>query len=144
MKTLLPLSAAALLLAHSAFAQNSIPAPDIIGSGFDAYQKDGVQAAMTVWLKNSAIENDSAGRMQMAGGLGTLQGAYGRFTGWEIVRAVKLGESVRRVYIVAKFERGPIFFAFDCYQAAAGWTISTFDMHTKPSSIFPAAILGGQ
>lgn len=149
MKTLLLSFAAAGLLDHAVFAQTSTSAhavdvPPVVGQGFEAFQKDGGQAALTIWLKGSPVENDSNTRLQVAGGLSTIQSAYGRITGWETIRAVRISESVTRVYAVAKHERGPVFFRFDCYHAAGGWIIPALDMNTAANSILPPNLLGGQ
>src|SRR4051812_25413932 len=85
MTKLLPLLAAVLLLSGAASAQSTAasilepPVPDIVRLGFEAYQKDGVQAGLAIWLKGSPIQNDAA---QVSNGLNTLQGLYGRLIGW--------------------------------------------------------------
>ena len=141
MKHILQIFATALLLQTLCFAQNE--APDVVKRGFDAYLKSGAQAGIDEWIKGSPVQNDQSGRLQLVGGLTTIESAYGNFTGWELIRVVILSASTRRVYVVAKYEKGPLFMSFDCFKSTE-WIIPTLDLNTKANLVLPSNLLGGQ
>ena len=117
--------------------------PDLITKGLAAYEKSGGKEAMAVWLKGSALEGDTTTRMNVAGGLAQIEAAYGKMIGFEPVRTVSVTPSMLRVYVVAKFEKGPVFFAFDCYGAEKEWITSFIDFNTRPATILPPDTLAG-
>ena len=125
----------------SLHAQSDIP--DFVTNGLTAYQKSGGKEAMVVWLRGSAIETDTTTRMNVAGGLAQIDTVYGKMIGFEPVRTVSITPSMLRVYVLVKFEKGPVFFAFDCYKSAKNWTASFIDFNTRPSSVLPPDILAG-
>jgi hypothetical protein len=130
-----------LICAVSLHAQANMP--DFVTKGLTTYQKTGGKEAMAVWLKGSALETDTTTQMNLTGGLAQLEVVYGKMVGFEPVRTVSVAPSVLRVYVVAKFERGPVFFAFECYRAEKDWIATFIDFNTKSSSILPKDILEG-
>ena len=122
-------------------AQTDIPG--IVTDGLAVYQKSGGKEALATWLKNSALENDMATRLKVVGGLTQIEGAYGKMVGFEPIRSVSIAPSLRRIYILVKFEQGPVYAVFDCYKRAGDWIIPTLDFNTKPTAILPPNILGG-
>ena len=96
-----------LFCVGSAHAQSDIPA--ILTDGLVAYQKSGGEAAMAVWLKDSPIETDTTTRINVAGGLAQVATAYGKMVGYEVLRNVSISPSLRRIYVLGKFEKGPVF-----------------------------------
>lgn len=139
----------AFLLIIAAFSSSALcraesPAvPDVVKRGFDAYLKLGVEAGFNEWLKGSPIEKEKTMRAQATGLANTIESGYGKFTGWELIRVVALSDSVRRVYAIAKYEKGPLYVSFDCYKAK-DWIIPMFNLTTKASEILPPSMLGGQ
>ena len=45
-------------------------------------------------------------------------------------------------YVVLLFERGPLYFYFDCYLAGPKWIVSALQYNGKPESILPQSMLG--
>lgn len=139
----------ALLLIVTAFSFSALcraetPAvPDIVKRGFDAYLNSGVEAGVDEWLKGSPIEKEKTMRLQVIGGVTTIESSYGKLTGWELIRVVALSDSARRIYIVAKYEKGPLYMSFDCYNAK-DWIIPVLNLNTKATEILPPNLLGGQ
>lgn len=122
-------------------AQSDVPV--IVTDGLVAYQKSGGEAAMAVWLKDSPIETDTTTRINVAGGLAQIATAYGKMIGYEVLRNVSIAPSLRRIYVLGKFEKGPVFFAFDCYKADKNWTLPLINFNTKPNAILPESMLNG-
>ena len=126
------------VLASSTPAQD-IPA--IVSNGLDAFKTSGGKAALATWLKGSALENDSATNSTIIGILNEIDSAYGKMKGFEKLRVVSITPSFRRVYLLIKFEKGPIFVVFDCYKFNSEWIIPQLDFNTKAGSVLPAGIL---
>jgi hypothetical protein len=128
-------------LAGSAFAQEDIPA--IVSSGLDAYKKSGGKAALAVWLKGSSLESDTSTGVKMIGILNQIEAAYGKMIGFEKIRLVPVSPSLIRAYVLMKYEKGPLYAAFDCYKTEAGWVIPQVDFNTKASAVLPESFLVG-
>jgi hypothetical protein len=147
MKALLPLLSFLLLslLATPAFSQEqiSVVPPPLVGQGFAEFQKNGTLAAMSVWLAGSAKENDEDQDRAVAK-MNSVQGAFGRMTGYEVVRVVFLSPSTQRVYTAVKYEKSVAWMSFDCYRPGKDWIISRFDYATNANLVLPPSILGGQ
>jgi hypothetical protein len=122
-------------------AQSDVPT--IVTDGLVAYQKSGGEAAMAVWLKDSPIETDTTTRINVAGGLAQIATAYGKMVGYEVLRTVSIAPSLRRIFVLGKFEKGPVFFSFDCYKADKSWTLPLINFNTKPNTILPEGMLNG-
>ena len=64
--------------------------------------------------------------------------------GWDIIAVIEVSPHVRRVYVVVRLERGPLFGFFDCYQNATdAWTIPGVLFNAKAQDILPLRYLGG-
>ena len=122
-------------------AQNAAP-PEIIKRGFDAYLKSGAVAAFGEW-KIYADAGSEERRSKALAMFQQIETANGKLTGWEVIRVITISESVRRVYVTAKFEQRPLFLSFDCYKTK-DWEIYMFGANTNVTELLPATILGGQ
>jgi hypothetical protein len=125
----------------SALAQKDVP--NIVTDGLNAYQKSGGKAALAAWLKGSPMENDTTTSISTAGLLGQIETAYGKMVGFDVLRVVIVSPALQRVYVLIKFERGPVYASFDCYKASAGWIIPILNLNTKASEVLPANLLSG-
>ena len=133
--TAVPLSAQA--------AERPTDVPPIVTAGLTAYKAEGSRAALAVWLKGSPVANPATTE-QMIASLTPIEAAYGSVLGHEILRVVPLSASVRRIYAIVRYERGPLFMSFDCYHTAGGWIIPTFLTNTRAAEILPASMLSGE
>lgn len=138
-------------LSRAAGAQASPPpsgatrvdVPAIVTRGLEAYRTGGIGAAADVWLVGSPISSDAA-RAQLIGALAQLDAAYGHMVGADVVDVLPLGPHVRRVYVVVRMERGPLYGFLECYQTVGGdWIIPSFLFNAKASEILPSRLLGG-
>ncbi|MDB6151635.1 MAG: hypothetical protein JWL90_88 [Chthoniobacteraceae bacterium] len=118
--------------------------PEVVARGFDEYQKHGSLAAFNAWLSGSAIESEDDLQDQVVRRMGKVQSVFGRMIGYEIIRAITLSFSTRRVYAVAKFEKGAAWMSFDCYKPGTEWIIPRLDFNTNANLVMPPNILGGQ
>ncbi len=131
----------ALSLAQMARAAADEPPPVVI-AGLDAYRTNGLKGAYEIWSKGS-LENDKGSRDMVLTGLGQVESAYGKMTGYDIVKTVPIGSVVKRVYLVVHYERGPVYAYMDCYNTAEKWLVTDLLFHTKANLVFPPKLLGG-
>ena len=115
--------------------------PQIVLAGFKAYETTNARAALVAWLEGSPVSNPATIE-QMLATLGPIEGAYGTIVGHEIVRVVSVSPSVRQVYGIIRYERGPLFVSFQCYRAGKDWIIPMLLSNTRITEVFPASLLG--
>lgn len=118
--------------------------PPIVTAGLEAYQKSGFKAALDVWLKGSPMESDKTSLINTTGAIASIETAYGKMTGYEVVKTVSLSPSTLRVYVVIDYEKGPLFASFYCYKSKDGWIIPKFQCHTDVERVFPESLLRGE
>jgi hypothetical protein len=141
MKTTVVLILLICSLTASASPEPEIPA--IVTDGLKVYQKSGSKAALEVWLEGSPMDGEEGPEASLRGLLSQIEKAYGKMIGFEPVRTANFSASVRRVYLVLRFEKGPAYMAFDCYKQGDKWTIPSLDVNTKVTQVFPPALISG-
>ena len=129
------------IIASSALAQKDIP--NILTEGLNALQNTGGKAAVAVWHKGSPMENNASATASNERFLAEIEGDYGKMVGFELIRIVPLSPSCEWVYIVIKYEKGPVYGAFNCYKGSKGWVIPTYGLHTRASEVLPINLLSG-
>lgn len=117
--------------------------PRIVTAGFAAYESKGSRAAIAVWLEGSPVSNPATTE-QVIASLAPIEAVYGNVMGHEIIRVVPVSPSLRRVYAIMRYERGPLFISFDCYRAGKDWVIPMFLTNTRAAEILPASLLAGE
>lgn len=141
MKLLISTLLAVCCLTGSAFADPEVP--KIIIDGIKTYQNSGIPGAFVVWVKGSAAENDAGAAAHVADLFTGIERSYGKMTGCEPIKTIFIAPSVRRVFMLLQFEKGPVYASFDCYNTQGAWIISSMDFNTKADMILPRSILGG-
>ena len=140
----LVLIACALSVADAQAASSSSDVPAIVTRGLEAYQSQGLAAALDIWLEDSPAALDPAAKPRMIQSVAPLEAAYGKMIGAEVLEVVGIGESVRRVYLTLRLERGPIYSYIDCYRAASGaWIVPVLMFNSRPNEILPRKFWGG-
>jgi hypothetical protein len=115
---------------------NRLPEPII--AGLEAYSKDGCNAAVDVWLKNSVMDRVPGARGQLAQ-IAQVEEFYGRYEGYELVRDSMLTPRLVRYYLAIYYERGPLWVYFDIYEKKDGsFLITEVQFNTKANLILPS------
>jgi hypothetical protein len=89
------------------------------------------------------LEADIAKKTTLLSGFIQFETSFGKYLGYEIFKVVPLTSSTEIVYVAIKFEKGPVWFAFNLYKATDTWTITTLNANQTPQSILPPSLLGG-
>ena len=118
--------------------------PAIVTRGLEAYRAYGLSGALDVWLAGSPVGDNATAKAGMLTGLAPLETVYGKMIGWDIVDVIEVSAHVRRVYVVVRMERGPLYGFLDCYQKATDdWIIPGVLFNAKAQDILPSRYLGG-
>ena len=118
--------------------------PAIVTRGLEAYRANGLSGAVDVWLAGSPVGDNATAKAGMLTGLAPVETVYGKMIGWDIVDVIEVSAHVRRVYVVVRLERGPLFGFFDCYQKATDdWIIPGLLFNAKAQDLLPSRYLGG-
>src|SRR3569623_1238328 len=106
------------------------------------YAEKGLSPAQNKWIRGSPLAQ-SGQVEQAAAAILNVERVYGKMVGHEIVRVVPVSPSVRRVYIILRYELGPLYGIFDSYRTASGCFIPGFWTHLQPQTFLPPDVLAG-
>lgn len=129
----------ALALAASPLAAQE--PPPIVVDGLKAVVRSGIDTAVTIWLKGSPIQDDSASRARLTEAFGMLPTWFGKPIDFELLKTYPVGTHLKRTYAILLFEGGPMFFRFEYYLGPKGWTLQHIDFNTERAKILPEALL---
>lgn len=110
--------------------------PANVLAGMDALRSDGPDDAVKFWVKGSVLES-SKDALTQANNLRDIQGTFGRFQYFDLIRLQDLSSRVRVAYMVMNYERGPLFARFVLYHATPGWVPVSFQFDTDDTKILP-------
>jgi len=114
----------------------------VVVAGLNAYRTNGLKAAYEIWSKGT-LENDKASRDAAISGLTQVEAAYGKMSGYDMVKTVPIGSAVKRIYLVLLYEKGPVYAYIECYKTGDKWLVTDLMFHTKANAVFPTSLLGG-
>jgi len=133
---------AAMMMGGSvAVAQEVDPlrVPDIVGKGMQAYATKGALEALKVWF---GLENVPAEQADQQGQIfQQIEQRYGAYLSFSMIGVLDVTRSTKIVYLSMDFERGPAFFAFQCYRSADGWKVVALDYNLLARQIVPFDLL---
>lgn len=112
----------------------------VIVKGFEAYKRDGAEAAMQSWLEASPLEEHfPPGKLVQP--LKKLEGLYGRYKTFHPIRVNRLTPTSRIVYLASDHQRGALFWSFLTYKTERGWIVTFVNTNTQPGRILPTSVV---
>ena len=120
------------LVASASYAEE---VPKLVTGGFETYKTTGSTEAFAVWLKGSPLESDKTTLASLKDSFTQVETMYGKMTGYDVLRTVKISAHTNRVYAEIQYEKGPLFMYLDCYRSANGWIVSVMKFHTDADRI---------
>jgi hypothetical protein len=112
--------------------------------GARAYLSDGASAAITAWLKGSALEGNPQATSQ-ANTLRQIEDFYGKAESYEVISESVVSPKTTLVLAVINYQKGPLFARFQTYKLTSGaWVATEFKFHTEAAQIFPNSALYGR
>ena len=115
--------------------------PPIVIDGLKSFIRSGIDTAVTVWLKGSPIQDDSASKARLTEAFGSLPKWFGKPIDFELLKTYLLGTHLKRTYAIVLFEGAPMFFRFDYYLGTKGWTMQHLDFNTDRAKVLPEGLL---
>ena len=123
-------------------AEEDLPLP--LFEAAEAYEKNGSDAFLPVLVGKSRLQYaDSTSLQQASNVFRVIEQLYGEYVGIELVRSVPISASIRIVYFVLKYERGPLYGVVDVYDIKGGEIVTNSDVNTEIMRIIPAGIIAG-
>jgi hypothetical protein len=138
-KPLLIATLGLLWLGHCLAQQASPQAAVEIGA--TAYFKDGASAAVSAWLKGSALEGNTQATSQ-ANSLRQIEDFYGKPEGIDFIAENAISKRSKVILAVINYQKGPLFARFFAYQLKNGtWVLTQFQFQTEANAIFPEHVI---
>ncbi len=131
---------AASLAMLGAAKDEKVVVPNIIVAGLGDYAFQGAGAAVTAWVKGSAMEGSPEAAIQV-NYLKQVESVYGKFQGYHLIQINELSRLTTIVYLTINYEKGPLFARFLAYRIRDGWILPDFSFNTKPEAILPTDLL---
>jgi len=117
--------------------------PSLIANGFEAYKGSGSKAALAIWLQDTQ-PNANINTVGMPPDVGPgfeKPGAFGPMESYEVVATYSPTARLRRIYAVAYFPQGPLFFCFDLYRMKGAWITYGLKIDTVSEQVFPIELI---
>lgn len=117
--------------------------PSIIANGFDAYKGSGSKAALAIWLQDAppTANVNTVGLPPDLGPGVEKPGAFGPMESYEVIATYSATSRLRRIYAVAYFQQGPLFFCFDLYRTKGAWVTYGLKLNTDPELVIPIELI---
>lgn len=107
------------------------------------YADKGADAYIEAVLKDGPLEGNKDAMVQ-ANMLRTIEGYYGSYLSFEVVRETKAGARTRLVYYVLNYEHGPVFARATGYKAGETWGIVSFKFNSDAQQVWPEWLLASE
>lgn len=114
--------------------------PAIVIEGLKAAVSSGIEQAIAVWFKGSALEGDTASAGTVIRTFHALPDWFGKPAGYELLKTYAVGTHFTRTYAVLLFDGGPMYWRFDYYLGPKGWILNHLDFNTEREKILPASL----
>jgi hypothetical protein len=133
---------AAISLQPSLAAETAEEAVELVERGIAAYVNEGATAALTEWMRGSALEANPQA-MTQANSLRQIEDFYGKPLGFDLVKEATITPRAKTVYFAVNYERGVAFAKLNAYRNEEGtWIVTSFFFHTEAAQVFPSSLLG--
>jgi opacity protein-like surface antigen len=112
-------------------------ATQAVAAGFAEYAAHGADAAWETWTRGSRLQQNEGLKEGFDKAASTASVKLGKSLGQELVRIREVSPSVKVEYYVWKFERGPLYIRFHCYNNGKQWLVSWIQCSDVLEDILP-------
>ena len=124
----------------SADTNESLPVP--LKEAAAAYKSKGSGGFMSMLVKGSRLQyTDPAALTQASELFNAIEASYGDYRGIEIIESISISHSIRIVYFVINYERGPLYGVADIYMTKSGEIVTNSNVNTSLEEIIPASLI---
>jgi len=123
-------------------ASQAVPEP--AAAGFDLLIRGQPDSAVAVWTVTWVRAEDEAKKQQLLSSFRQLPEAVGHPLGYDLIRIIDVTPHLRRVYVLLRCQRTPVYFLVVLYQARDRWTVNTINWHIDADQILPTTLFGAE
>jgi hypothetical protein len=87
---------------------------------------------------------DDAKKQQLLSSLRQLPEVAGHPLGYDLIRVIDLTPHLRRVYVLLRCQRLPLYFSLVLYEARDRWTVNNINWQTDADKVLPPALFGAE
>lgn len=142
MRHVIKVTAAVLLLAsvvQPARAQTPT-LPTVVSEGLDLLVADKRSEAVAAWGR-VWTGADTVQAATLRASLEEIGGLMGRARGYDLVRAFEIGENVRHLYVIIRYDKQPLYAFFLVYRPAREWQVNAVRWNTDAAAVFPTSLI---
>ena len=121
-------------------ASQAVPSP--AAEGFDFLVRGQPDSTAAVWTATWVRPEDEPKRQQLLTSLQQLPGIVGHALGYDLIRIIDVTPHLRRVYVLLRCQRQPVYFLVVLYQPRDRWTVNTLNWQTDPDQVLPPTLFG--
>ena len=119
-------------------ASQAVPSP--AAEGFDLLTRGQPDSATAVWTATWVRPEDEAKKQQLSSSLRHLPEVVGHPLGYDLIRVIDVTPHLRRVYVLLRCQRQPVYFLVLLYEPRDRWMVSTINFQTDPDQVLPATL----
>ena len=123
-------------------ASQAVPEP--AAAGFDLLIRGQPDSAVAVCTVTWVRAEDEAKKQQLLSSFRQLPEAVGHPLGYDLIRIIDVTPHLRRVYVLLRCQRTPVYFLVVLYQARDRWTVNTINWHIDADQILPTTLFGAE
>ncbi len=125
--------AVVLLLVQGSAPRHELPPP--VQAGLDALEAGQCDAAFTHWSRPPA-PGTPTGAVQRLTDCASLR-RLGALRGHDVLRVVPVGDHIRRVYLVLRYQVQPVYFLAIAYQPGDDWVVIKTNWSVNADRVLP-------
>src|SRR6266850_1707791 len=116
--------------------------PPVAAEGLDFLVKGQADSAVGTWTQAWVAPEDAAKRQQLVESFRHLPQVVGAPLGYDLIRIVDLTPHLRRVYVLLRCQRQPVYLLIVLYSARDRWIVSSLNWHTDADHVLPPTPFG--
>ena len=132
----------ALMLPPAQAGEDTVDIPRPLSKALSIYKKGGTEGFINALVSGGPLEGNQDMHTQVLV-LEKMEKYYGAYQSLQILHVNRLSGSTRLIYFLMNYQKGPVFGKLTAYKNGGLETITSFQFHTKPETIFPEALLIG-
>jgi hypothetical protein len=111
--------------------------------GLELLKADSAEAAVGTWAAAWSTPGDAGKASQLLASLAQIAAAAGKCRGYDVLTVEPVGPHLRRVSVLLRYERQPIFAEFITYDrgiTTPDWMVASVKWNTDPVQALPSSV----
>jgi hypothetical protein len=116
--------------------------PPLVVRGLQALQEQRCRDAFDIWTADWQWPRDTERRQELMATCDFLQSIGAALHGYDVFHVVTVTPHLRRIYIVLRYERHPMYLMLSAYAPVDDdWRVTAINWDRDPDKVFPESIL---